>query len=74
MHVYWFVTLETDVIVPLVCFCGNVFSELLPSNVQGADHIENTYCNTFSIVACAYFGHYLEMAVHVTICCQMVGL
>jgi hypothetical protein len=56
-------------IVPRVCFCGNVFSDPLPSNGHGADHIENTTCNTFSTVACAYFGRCLEMGPHVTILC-----
>jgi hypothetical protein len=37
-----------------VGFCRNVFSDPLPSNGHGADHIENTSCNDFSIVACAY--------------------
>jgi hypothetical protein len=54
-------------IVPRFCFCGNVFSDPLPSNGHGADHIENASCNTFSIVACAYFGRCLEMGLHVTI-------
>jgi hypothetical protein len=30
-------------IVPRVCFCGNVFSDPLPSNTYCADHIENNY-------------------------------
>jgi hypothetical protein len=38
-----------------------------PSNGHGADHIENNFCNTFSIVACAYFGRCLEMGLHVTV-------
>jgi hypothetical protein len=42
-----------------VGFCGNLFSDPLPSNGHGADHTENTYCNAFSIVACAYFGRCL---------------
>jgi hypothetical protein len=41
-------------------------SDPLPSNWHGADHIENTSCNTFSIV-CTYFGRCLEMGLHVTI-------
>jgi hypothetical protein len=44
-----------------------VFSDLLPSNGHSADYIENTSCNTFSIVACAYFGRCLEKGLHVTI-------
>jgi hypothetical protein len=44
-----------------------VFSEPLHSNGHGADHIENTSCNTFSVVACAYLGRCLEMCLHVTI-------
>jgi hypothetical protein len=43
-------------VVPGVCFCGNVFSGPLTSNEHGADHIENTSSNTFSNVACSYFG------------------
>jgi hypothetical protein len=39
-------------IVPRICFCVNVFSDLLFSNGHGADHTENTSCNTFSIVTC----------------------
>jgi hypothetical protein len=54
-------------IVPRVCFWGNVFSDPLPSNGHGEDHIENNSCNTFSIVACAYFGRCLELGLHVTI-------
>jgi hypothetical protein len=50
-----------------VRFCGNVFSDPLPRNGHGADHIENNSCNTFPIVACAYFGRCLEMCLHVTI-------
>jgi hypothetical protein len=50
-----------------VCFWGNVFSHPLPNNGHGADHIENISCNTFSIVACTYFGRCLEMGLHVTI-------
>jgi hypothetical protein len=53
--------------VPRVCFCGNVFSDPMPSNRQGADHTENTNWNSFSIVACAYFGRCLEMGLHVTV-------
>jgi membrane protease subunit (stomatin/prohibitin family) len=45
-----------------------LFIDLLPSNGHGADHTENTSCDTFSIVACAYFGHCLEMGLLVTIC------
>jgi hypothetical protein len=33
-----------------------VFIGLLPSSGNGADHIENASSNTFSIVACSYFG------------------
>jgi hypothetical protein len=56
-------------IAPRVCFCGNVFSDPLPSNGQGAVHIRvhNASCNTFSIVACAYFVRCLQMGLHVTI-------
>jgi hypothetical protein len=53
--------------VPCVCFCRNVFSDPLPSNGHDADHIENSSCNIFCIVACAYLGHCLEMGLHVTI-------
>jgi hypothetical protein len=53
--------------VPRVCFCWNVFSDSLPSNGHGVDYIENNSCNTFSIVACTYFGHCVEMGLHVTI-------
>jgi hypothetical protein len=53
-------------IVSRACFCGNVFSDPLPINGHGADHIENNSCNTFSIVACAYFGRGLEMGLRVT--------
>jgi hypothetical protein len=44
-----------------------VFIGPLPSTGHGADHIENTSSNTFSIVAFAYFGRCLEMGLHVTI-------
>jgi hypothetical protein len=44
-----------------------VFIGPLPSTGNGADHIENTSCNTFSIVACAYFGRCLEKGLHVRI-------
>jgi hypothetical protein len=44
-----------------------MFTESLPSNWNGADHIENTSCSTFSIVACAYFGRCLDMGIHDTI-------
>jgi hypothetical protein len=44
-----------------------MFSEPLPSIGHGMDHIENTSYNTLPIVACAYFGHCLEMGLHVTI-------
>jgi hypothetical protein len=54
-------------IFPRVCFCGNVFSDPLPNNGHGTDHIENNSCNAFSIVAWAYFGRCLEMRLHVTI-------
>lgn len=37
-------------IVPCICFCGNVFSDLLPSNVHGTDHIENNFCSTFLLL------------------------
>jgi hypothetical protein len=46
---------------------GNVFNDPLPSNGHGADHIENTSCSIFSIVACAYFGRCLDMGLHVTV-------
>jgi hypothetical protein len=39
----------------------------MPSNENCADHIENTSCNAFSIVADAYFGRCLEMGLHVTV-------
>jgi hypothetical protein len=52
---------------PPVRFCGNVFSDPLLGNGHGADHIENTSCNTFSIAACAYSGCCLEMGPHITI-------
>jgi hypothetical protein len=38
-----------------------------PNTGNGADHIENTFSNTFAIVACVYFGRCLEMGLHVTI-------
>jgi hypothetical protein len=38
-----------------------------PSTGYGSDHIENTFSNTFSIVACPYFGRCLEMGLRVTI-------
>jgi hypothetical protein len=59
---------------PRVCFCWNVFRDPLPSNGHGADHIENTSCNTLSIVAWAYFERCLEIGLHVTIHfdCQLV--
>jgi hypothetical protein len=47
-----------------------VFSDPLPSNGHEEDHIENTSCNTYSIVACAYFGRCLEMGLHATIFTQ----
>jgi hypothetical protein len=50
----------------------NVISDPLPSNGHGADHIENTSCNTFSIIACAYFGRRLEMGLHDTIYCDVL--
>jgi hypothetical protein len=28
---------------------------------HGMDHIQNASSNTFSVVACAYFGHCLEI-------------
>jgi hypothetical protein len=46
---------------------GNMFSDPLPSNGHGANHKENTSCNPFSIVVCAYFGRCLEVGLHVTI-------
>jgi hypothetical protein len=46
---------------------GYVFSNSLPSNGHGADHMENTSCNPYSMVACAYFGRCLEVGLHVTI-------
>jgi hypothetical protein len=46
-------------IVPCVCFCGNVFSDPLPSNGNGVDCIENNSCDTLSTVTCAYFGRCL---------------
>jgi hypothetical protein len=39
----------------------------LPSTGPGADHMENTSSNTFSIVVCAYFGRCLEMGLNVTV-------
>jgi hypothetical protein len=54
-------------IIPLVLFCGNVFSDQLPSTGHGAGHVENTSSNTFSIVACAYFGRCLVMGLHITV-------
>jgi hypothetical protein len=53
-----------------ICFCGYVFNDPVPSNGHGADHIENTSCNTFSISACTYFGRCLEMGLYVTILIQ----
>jgi hypothetical protein len=55
-------------IVPRVFYYGNVLSDPLPCNGHGADHIENTSCITFSVVACAYFGRCLEMGLYVTVC------
>jgi hypothetical protein len=52
---------------PLVCFCGNVLSDGLRSKRHGADHMENTSCDTFSIIAYAYFGYCLAIGLHVTI-------
>jgi hypothetical protein len=49
-----------------------VFSNPLPSNGHGAEHVENSSCNTFSIVASAYFGRCLEMDLHVTICLDWI--
>jgi hypothetical protein len=57
-----------------VYFCGNVFSDPLPSNGHGADNIENTSCSTFSIVACAYFGRCLEMGRYVTTRCVLTAV
>jgi hypothetical protein len=56
-------------IVLRVCFCGNVFTDPLPSNRHGADHkrVDNTSCNTSPIVAFAYFGRCLEMGLHIAI-------
>jgi hypothetical protein len=47
-----------------------VFSDPLPSNGHGADHIENTSCHIFAIVLCASFGSCLEMGLHATIFTQ----
>jgi hypothetical protein len=44
-----------------------IFIEPLPRTGHGANHIENTSSNTIYIVACAYFGCWLEMGLHVTI-------
>jgi hypothetical protein len=44
-----------------------VFFDPLPSNGHAADHIEKNSCNTFSIVAWAYFGRCLEMRLYVRI-------
>jgi hypothetical protein len=54
-------------IVQQVCFCGNVFSNPLPSNEHSADHIENNSCYIYSVVPCAYFGRCLKMGLHVII-------
>jgi hypothetical protein len=35
----------------MVCFCGNVFNDPLPSNGQGAAHIENTSYDTLLLCA-----------------------
>jgi hypothetical protein len=48
-----------------------VFIGPLPSTGRGADHTENTSSNTFSIVACSYFGRCLEMGLYVTIYTNM---
>jgi hypothetical protein len=45
----------------------NVFTDPLPSDGHGADHIENTFCNTFPVVGCLYFGRCLEMGLYVTV-------
>jgi hypothetical protein len=50
-----------------------VFIDPLLSTGHGVDHIENTSFNTFSIVACAYFGRCLEMGLHVTIPKPLLG-
>jgi hypothetical protein len=42
----------------------------LPSTGYGADNIENTSSNNFSIILCAYFGRCLEIDVHVTVLYQ----
>jgi hypothetical protein len=60
-------------IVPRVCFCGNVFSDPLPNNGHVTDWIENNSCNTFSVVACGYFGRCLEMGLTVTIFSYFCG-
>jgi hypothetical protein len=46
---------------------GIVFSDPLPSNAHGMDHIENLSRDIGSTVACAYFGSCLEMSLHVKI-------
>jgi hypothetical protein len=38
--------------IDLLWFRRNVFSDPLPSNDHGADHIENNSCNTFYIYCC----------------------
>jgi hypothetical protein len=48
----------SDFCLPIRCG-GNVFSDPLSTNGYGADYIQNTSCNTFYIVACAYFGRRL---------------
>jgi hypothetical protein len=58
-------------VVPRAFFCGNVFSDPLPSNGHGADHIENTSCNTFSIVVSdapsqCYIKQYSERGIWAT--------
>jgi hypothetical protein len=57
--------LAVDVIFRAFPSAG-MFSDPLPRNGHGADHIGNTSRNTFSIIACAYFGRCLEMGLHVT--------
>jgi hypothetical protein len=47
--------------------CQNVSIDPLRSTEHGADHIENTSSNSFSIVASACFGRCLEIDLYVAI-------
>jgi hypothetical protein len=51
-----------------------VFTKPLPSNGYGAGHMENTSCNTFSIVACSYFGNCLEIIIIIIIIIKIIKI